>query len=84
MNYRKIGVTFCEEWQEEAKVLARVLHRYGFHVATAMCRSDGLLQAAILNEQETEFNFALGLCMGVHAPFYQYSKAMVTTITGEK
>ena len=84
MNYRKIGVAFCREWCEETKILVRVLHRYGFHVVTAMCQSDGLLQAAMLNEQETDFNLAVGLCMNRNAPFYKYSRAMVTTIIERK
>lgn len=84
MNYKKIGVAYCRERHEEMKILVRILHRYGFHVVTALCQSDGLLQAAMLNEQETDFNLAVGLCMSQNAPFYKYSRAMVTTIVERK
>mgnify|MGYP005757444391 CR=1 FL=1 len=84
MKYKKIGVAFCKEHREEMKILVRILHRYGFHVVTAMCQSDGLLQAAMLNEQETDFNLTVGLCMSQNAPFYKYSRAMVTTVVEGK
>ncbi len=44
----------------------------------AMCNP--VLQAKLLNEQKTEFNIALGLCVGHDSLFYQYSDAMVTTL----
>ena len=39
-----------------------------------------IMQAELLNEQETEFNIAVGLCVGHDSLFYKYSKAMVTTL----
>ena len=44
----------------------------------AMCNP--IMQAELLNEQETEFNIAVGLCVGHDSLFYKYSKAMVTTL----
>lgn len=37
-------------------------------------------QARILNNEGTEFNIVLGLCVGHDSLFYKYSKAPVTTI----
>ena len=34
-----------------------------------------IAQAEFLNSQETEFNIALGLCVGHDSMFYKYSKA---------
>ena len=39
-----------------------------------------ILQAKMLNQQQTEFNVALGLCVGHDSLFCKYSEAMVTTL----
>ena len=39
-----------------------------------------IAQAMLLNEQETEFNIAVGLCVGHDSLFYRYSAALVTTL----
>lgn len=39
-----------------------------------------IFQARLLNEQKTEFNIALGLCVGHDSFFYKYSEAFVTTL----
>ena len=39
-----------------------------------------IFQATLLNEQETDFNLAVGLCVGHDSLFYKYSMAMVTTV----
>ncbi len=44
----------------------------------AMCNP--ILQAKMLNEQETEFNIVLGLCVGHDSLFYHYSDALCTTL----
>lgn len=44
----------------------------------AMCNP--ISQAALLAEQETEFNLVLGLCVGHDSLFYKYSKALTTTV----
>ena len=44
----------------------------------SMCNP--IAQAKLLNEQETEFNIALGLCVGHDSLFYKYSQALVTTL----
>ena len=39
-----------------------------------------ITQAMLLNEQDTEFNIAVGLCVGHDSLFYKHSDAMVTTL----
>lgn len=39
-----------------------------------------IAQAMLLNEQNTQFNIALGLCAGHDSMFYKYSDALVTTL----
>ena len=46
-----------------------------------MCNPVG--QAMLLNEQKTEFNLALGLCVGHDALFCRHSDALVTTLVAK-
>ncbi len=39
-----------------------------------------IAQAKLLNEQHTDFNIVVGLCVGHDSIFYKYSEAMVTTL----
>lgn len=47
----------------------------------AMCNP--FAQAMLLNEQKTDFNIALGLCVGHDSMFYKYSDALVTTLVAK-
>ena len=42
-----------------------------------------IAQAMLLNEQNTQFNIALGLCVGHDSMFYKYSDALVTTLVAK-
>lgn len=46
-----------------------------------MCNPVG--QAMLLNEQKTEFNIALGLCVGHDSLFCRHSDALVTTLVAK-
>lgn len=39
-----------------------------------------ILQARYLNEQKTDLNLVMGLCVGHDSLFYRYSEALVTTV----
>lgn len=47
----------------------------------AMCNP--IAQAVLLNEQQTEFNIAIGLCVGHDSLFYKYAEAPVTTLVAK-
>ena len=47
----------------------------------AMCNP--IAQAELLNSQNTDFNIALGLCVGHDSLFYKYSEALVTTLVAK-
>ena len=51
------------------------------HQFEAMCNP--IAQAVFLNEQETQFNIAIGLCVGHDSLFYKYSEAPVTTLVAK-
>lgn len=42
-----------------------------------------IAQAMLLNEQKTQFNIVLGLCVGHDSMFYKYSDALVTTLVAK-
>lgn len=42
-----------------------------------------IAQAMLLNEQHTQFNILLGLCVGHDSMFYRYSDALVTTLAAK-
>lgn len=42
-----------------------------------------IAQAMLLNEQHTQLNIALGLCVGHDSMFYKYSDALVTTLVAK-
>ncbi len=47
----------------------------------AMCNP--ITQAELLNDQHTEFNITIGLCVGHDSLFYKYSNALVTTLVSK-
>jgi uncharacterized metal-binding protein len=42
-----------------------------------------IAQAMLLNEQKTQFNIALGLCVGHDSLFYKYADALTTTLVAK-
>lgn len=47
-------------------------------IGVNMCNP--ILQAKLLNEEKTELNVVMGLCVGHDSLFYKYSEAIVTTL----
>ena len=82
MGYHRIGLAFCSGLSKEAKVMCDLLQRNGFEVVSVMCKVGGRDKCAVgvPNGQKTEFNIALGLCVGHDSLFYKYSDALVTTL----
>ena len=84
--FRKYGFTvvsvICKTGgisKEEAGLPAdKKIHPEEFE---AMCNPIG--QAALLNAQDTQFNIAIGLCVGHDSLFYRNSKAPVTTLVAK-
>lgn len=50
-------------------------------VGKNMCNP--ITQAALLNEEGTELNIVMGLCVGHDSLFYKYSEALVTTLVAK-
>ncbi|MDO4478573.1 MAG: DUF1847 domain-containing protein [Lachnospiraceae bacterium] len=99
LGAKKIGIATCISTLKEAKVAAMVLRRHGFEVYSAMCKIGAMAreldkarnvtmcnpieQAFYLNEQDTDLNILIGLCVGHDSLFYRYSKAPVTTLVAK-
>lgn len=47
-------------------------------IGSAMCNP--ILQARLMNQEETDLNVVIGLCVGHDSLFYKYSDAYVTTL----
>jgi uncharacterized metal-binding protein len=42
-----------------------------------------IVQAALLNEEKTDFNILVGLCVGHDSLFFKYSHALVTVLVAK-
>jgi uncharacterized metal-binding protein len=96
LKYRKLGLAFCVGLWEEARILHEILVNKGFQVVSGACSigattqddADGnpriicnpLTQAEVLNQEDTELNIVLGLCIGHDVLFIKNSKADVTVL----
>jgi uncharacterized metal-binding protein len=88
MDYKRVGVAFCEDLREPAAVLSGVLRRF-FQVVPVGCRLGGgepgsacdpSRVAAFLNARETDLNVLVGFCVGADCVFNRESEAPVTTL----
>jgi uncharacterized metal-binding protein len=90
MGYRRVGLAFCKDLLEPARILAEVLRRF-FDVVPVWCKVGGVAeddpdtapcnplgQAAALNAAHTDVNVAVGLCVGADCLFNRASRAPVT------
>lgn len=57
-----------------------IQEQYKLHPGEFEPMCNPIAQANLLNDQETQFNIAVGLCVGHDSLFYKYSQAMVTTL----
>ena len=84
LGLRKLGVAFCAGLREETTQLAKILESHEFELSTVACTVNGgcnpVGQALILNQQGTELNVIMGLCMGHDVLFSKFSEAPVTTL----
>lgn len=62
------------------KTTCGILEEHKIHPNEFEPMCNPIAQALLLNEQHTDFNIALGLCVGHDSLFYKYSDALVTTL----
>jgi len=92
MRFRRVGLAFCDDLAEPARILAGVLARF-FEVVPVCCKVGGetaadapgmpcnpLRQAEILNASRTDLNVTAGLCIGADCVFNRASLAPVTAL----
>jgi len=96
LKYEKLGLAFCVGLWEEARILHEILVKKGFQVVSGACSigaatqdetgenpriiCNPLMQAEVLNQENTELNIVLGLCIGHDVLFIKNSKADVTVL----
>ena len=84
MGIEKLGIAFCVGLKEETTQLAKILESHGFSLSTVQCTVNGgcnpVGQALTLNQQKTDLNIIMGLCMGHDILFSRFSEAPVTTL----
>jgi uncharacterized metal-binding protein len=95
-GYKKIGIAHCISYTQEARHLANILKskfkvvsvdcKVG-HIQRGVLLKEGsgsacnpVLQATYLNQEETDLNIVLGLCLGHDILFTKYSKAPSSTL----
>jgi uncharacterized metal-binding protein len=87
-GYERLGVAFCEDLREPARILTGVLRRF-FEVLPVGCRIGGDREApacdpsqvaAYLNARNTDLNVLVGFCVGSDCVLNQESRAPVTTV----
>lgn len=54
--------------------------QYKLHPEAFEPMCNPIAQAALLNEQQTQFNIAVGLCVGHDSLFFKHSQALATTL----
>ncbi len=95
-GYNKIGIAKCSELSEEGRKLEEILVAKGFEVSSIDCNygKDQISdlkeykfmtcnpkgQAQFLEENQTDMNIIVGLCLGHDMIFNKESKAPVTTL----
>ena len=86
MQYKKLGIAFCVGLRKEARQLTKILKSHEFLVSTVACSVNGegncnpVGQALVINQEKTEFNIVIGLCIGHDVMFTKFSEAPVTTL----
>jgi len=96
MGYKRLGVAFCVEMFQEAEILCGVLKRFFevvpvcCRIGSVSCEVGGedsdpslcnvLGQAEILNQNRTDLNIMVGLCVGCDILFTGRSLAPATTL----
>ncbi len=91
---KKIGIAYCYAVETEARLLSGVLERNNFEVVSIACLSgeidpkevdmegnvfcNPILQAEVLNRENTELNLMVGLCIGHDIIFLRNCRAETT------
>jgi uncharacterized metal-binding protein len=93
---KRIGIATCHSMTSESRILAGILEQNGFEVASVCCLCgevdpaelglpgnifcNPILQAAVLDREQTELNIMMGLCVGHDILFLKNSRAETTPL----
>ncbi|HNZ03692.1 MAG TPA: DUF1847 domain-containing protein [Myxococcota bacterium] len=93
---KRIGIATCYSMSEESRILSGILEQNGFEVASVCCLCgetdpaefglpgnvfcNPILQASVLDREQTELNIMMGLCVGHDILFLKHSTAETTPL----
>lgn len=93
---KKLGIATCYGLIFESKLLSNILEQYGFEVCSVVCLCgevdagdiglegpifcNPIMQALVLNKENTELNIMMGLCLGHDMLFLRHCNAESTTL----
>jgi uncharacterized metal-binding protein len=93
---KKLGIATCYALIPESRSLSEILEANAFEVVSVSCLCgevnpqdfcmpgnifcNPIMQAAVLNQEKTELNMMVGLCLGHDILFLRYSKAETTPL----
>ncbi len=93
---KRLGIATCYMLMPESKLLSDILESNGFEVVSVTClcgevnphdmglpgniSCNPILQAEVLDQEKTELNIMVGLCVGHDILFLRHSKAETTPL----
>jgi uncharacterized metal-binding protein len=93
---RRLGIATCYSLIPESRALSDILEENGFEVVSVSClcgetspqdiglpgeiTCNSILQAEVLNHEETDLNIMMGLCIGHDILFLRHSEAETTPL----
>jgi uncharacterized metal-binding protein len=93
---KKLGIATCYALIPESKALSEIMENNGFEVVSVSCLCgevnpqdvgmpgsvfcNPIMQAEVLNREQTELNMMVGLCLGHDILFLRYAKAETTPL----
>ena len=64
MDYKKLGIAFCIGLRKEAKILSKILEKYGFEVFSVMCKTGSIPKSEIGVQEEYQWTSKTGYTIG--------------------
>ncbi|MBN2530982.1 MAG: DUF1847 domain-containing protein [Deltaproteobacteria bacterium] len=93
---KRLGIATCRSMTHESLLLTDILEHHGFEVVSVSCLCgevnpgdldlpgeifcNPILQAEVLDKENTELNIMMGLCVGHDILFLKHSKAETTPL----
>jgi len=64
MDYKRLGIAFCIGLRKEAKILSKILEKYGFEVFSVMCKTGSIPKSELGVPEEYQWTSKTGYIIG--------------------